>query len=239
MTGRPFAAFDIDGTILRWQLYHAVADELGKQGLLDPKEYRVVREARLSWKKRKHQASYSEYEAILVEFFDEAILKLTPAELKSASEAVIDTYKDQVYAYTRDLIQDLKTKNYLLFAISASHEVIVKMLADYYGFDEAAGSVYQVKNGHFTGESQILRSENKVKTLNDFVKKHKATWNKSVAVGDSESDIPMLSTVEQPIAFNPSKELFEHAKQKNWQVVLERKNMTYHLESKEGKYWLS
>ena len=25
---RPFAVFDIDGTIIRWQLYHALADEL-------------------------------------------------------------------------------------------------------------------------------------------------------------------------------------------------------------------
>src|SRR5690349_18117795 len=110
---RSFAAFDIDGTLLRWQLYHAVADELAKRGKLDEKAYDEVRQARMLWKKRPHQASYSQYEAKLVEFFDKAILNVKPSELESASIAVIDTYKDQVYSYTRDLISELKAKNYL------------------------------------------------------------------------------------------------------------------------------
>ncbi len=30
---QPFAVFDIDGTIIRWQLYHALADELAKENI--------------------------------------------------------------------------------------------------------------------------------------------------------------------------------------------------------------
>lgn len=238
MTGRPFAAFDIDGTVLRWQLYHAVADELGKMGLLDQAEYAHVRAARLSWKKRAHQASYAQYEEILVGFFDKAIQNVTPAQFETACHNVISTYQDQVYAYTRDLISELKKQDYLLFAISASHQSIVKQLAMYYGFDEAGGSVYGIKNGRFTGKSKILKAEQKTEFLKRLVDKHKATWRGSIAVGDSESDIPMLSAVEKPIAFNPTKELFSTAKQKGWQVVVERKNMIYNLEPGGGKYSL-
>ncbi len=233
---RPFAAFDIDGTILRWQLYHAVADELARQDKLDLIAYEKVRQARLQWKKRPHQASYAEYEQTLVNFFEKAIKTIDPLELHLASKNVVKVYRDQVYAYTRDLIYELKSKNYLLFAISASQDEIVKMLADYYGFDDSCGSVYEIKNGLYTGKGRILKSELKIDSLDRLVKKHNASWEKSIAVGDSESDIQMLSKVERPIAFNPTKGLFEHAKRSGWQVVVERKNMVYNLDPNHGKY---
>ena len=49
----------------------------------------------------------------------------------------------------------------------------------------------------------------------------------------------MLSTVEQPIAFNPTKQLFEHARTYGWRIVLERKNMVYELEPRDGSYILA
>lgn len=233
---RPFAAFDIDGTVLRWQLYHAVADELARQDKLDLVAYEKVRQARLLWKKRPHQASYAEYEVELIKFFETAIKSVDPLELHAASKNVVKVYKDQVYAYTRDLIADLKKKDYLLFAISASQDEIVKMLADYYGFDDSGGSHYEIKDGAYTGKGKILKSDHKPEFLKRLVKKHGATWEGSIAVGDTESDIPMLSIVEKPIVFNPTKLLFEHAKQNNWEVVVERKNMVYNLEPTDGKY---
>jgi phosphoserine phosphatase len=49
------------------------------------------------------------------------------------------------------------------------------------------------------------------------------------ARGDTESDIPMLELVEIPIAFNPNKKLFEHAKARGWRTVVERKDVIYEL----------
>jgi phosphoserine phosphatase len=48
-------------------------------------------------------------------------------------------------------------------------------------------------------------------------------------VGDSEADIPMLSAVEYPICFNPNSKLFAHAKEQNWTVVVERKDVVYEM----------
>lgn len=235
---RPFAVFDIDGTIIRWQLYHALADELVKSSLLNEAKYQAVLSARLTWKQRAHVRSFTEYEQALVKYFDEAVTGLSKKVLEQACQRVIERYKDQVYTYTRDLIKELKGQNYLLFAISASQFEIVRLLADYYGFDDAGGSIYEVKAGKFTGKNKILQSTRKPEFLKELVEKHSASWQGSIAVGDSESDIPMLSVVEQPIAFNPTRELFDHAKQNNWQVVVERKNMIYKLEPSNGQYRL-
>lgn len=232
----PFAVFDIDGTLIRWQLYHAVADKLAHHGVLDPEDFARVRAARMTWKNRAGEDSFDRYEQELVKLINTAISGLAVGELERAYREVIEEYRDQVYTYTRDLIAELRAQNYLLFVISGSQAEIVKLLAEHYGFDDYGGSLYEQKDGRFTGRSTPLRSHRKPEYLKKLVAKHNATWQGSVAVGDSESDIPMLELVERPIAFNPTKKLFQHAKGHDWEVVLERKNMVYQLEPNDGSY---
>lgn len=239
MTKRPFAVFDIDGTVIRWQLYHALADELARQGHLDPEEFQKVRAARMLWKKRARETSFEEYEQALVALIDKTITGIRAEDLEAACRGVIDEYKDQVYTYTRDLIRNLQAKNYLLFAISASQSQIVGLVAEYYGFDDFGGSQYEVKDGYFTGRKDLLVSQAKPEFLKQLVNKHKASWQGSYGVGDSESDIPMLDTVERPIAFNPTKQLFRHAQKHGWPIVVERKNMVYELGKRDGHYRLT
>lgn len=239
MASRPFAVFDIDGTIIRWQLYHALADELARMGHLDPIQFQKVREARMNWKQRQHQASFQDYEKTLINLVDVAITSIKVVDLQVACQTVLAEYKDQVYTYTRDLIRDLKSKKYLLFAISASQEEIVQMLADYYGFDDYGGSIYEVKDDYFSGSKTVLKADLKPEYLKKLVAKHNAKWEGSIGAGDSESDIAMLSAVETPIAFNPTKELFEHAKANKWKIIIERKNMIYELEPMDGSYILA
>ncbi len=236
---RPFAVFDIDGTLIRWQLYHALADELAHRGIISPDDFQRVRQARLTWKKRTGENSFEEYESTLIELINETLPGIKVKDFEQACRAVLDEYQDQAYTYTRDLIEELRAKNYLLFAISASQDQIVSLVAKHYKFDDHGGSVYGVKNGRLTGLEHLLKRETKPVFLKELVKKHGASWRGSVAVGDSESDIPMLETVEQPIAFNPTKKLLRHARQAGWPVVIERKNMVYRLEPRNGSYQLT
>jgi HAD superfamily hydrolase (TIGR01490 family) len=239
MAQRPIAAFDLDGTLIRWQLYHAVADKLARDGHINQEAFKRVKMARMEWKNRVNDMSFKTYEQALVYLVDTAITKISVADFDIAVKEVIDEYKNQTYTYTRNLLSELKSKNYLLFAISASQEQLVKMIAETYGFDDYAGSTYEVKNGYFTGEKHVIKGDEKPSVLKKLVKKHHATWKASIAVGDSESDIPMLDAVENPIAMNPTKELFEQAKANNWRVVIERKNVIYTLEPHNGSYLLA
>lgn len=235
---RPFAAFDIDGTIIRWQLYHALADELARAGCLDAIEYETVRSARMKWKNRNGSDDFKRYEETLVHVVDAALPSISVEQLQAACASVIIQYKDQVYTYTRGLLHDLRAKGYLLFAISASQSDIVQLLSEYYNFDDFGGSSYEIKDGYFTGKKDVLMSHKKPEHLQRLVEKHGATWQGSYAVGDSESDIPLLETADNPIAFNPSKLLFDHAESKGWPIVVERKNMIYRLEKTEHSYRL-
>lgn len=234
--GRPFAAFDIDGTLIRWQLYHALADALAERGHIDAKSYQAMREARLKWKRRMG-GTFKDYERQVVMIYEAMLKTLTFEQLDEAIDAVFNEYKDQVYTYTRDLIAKLKADNYLLFAISGSQTEIVKRIAEYYGFTDYTGTVYGRSGGKFTGANSI-GSFHKDKTLRKMIAKHQATLDGSLAIGDSASDAAMLELVERPVAFNPDADLFKIAKAKGWKIVLERKNMIYKLESSDGEYEL-
>jgi HAD superfamily hydrolase (TIGR01490 family) len=233
-----FAVFDIDGTLIRWQLYHAVVDRLAKKGLLGEDAKERLREARMHWKKREHVESFRQYELTLIEVYEAALPNLDPRTFDQNVQEVIDEYKEQVYTYTRDLIVTLKGEGYMLLAISGSHHELVEKIAETYGFDAWQGSQYQRKSGKFTGE-KFVASHDKRTVLQNMISEHKLTKEGSVAVGDSASDAPMLEMVDRPIAFNPDQNLFKIAQENHWPIVVERKNVIYQMEARDGSYILA
>lgn len=237
MSSRPFAVFDIDGTIIRWQLYHAIADRLARQNIIPPEAFQKVRAARQNWKRRTGVETFKQYEEELVKAFTESLSGLPLAEFEKASDEVFDEYKQQVYVYSRDLITELKARNYLLFAISGSPVNIVRRLAEFYGFDDYAATEFIAKDSVFTGELNIAIRK-KPQLLQELIDRHGCKLDGSIGVGDSEGDINMLAIVEQPVAFNPSRQLFDHARQQGWPIVIERKNVVYELRAANGEYKL-
>jgi len=234
---RKFAVFDIDGTLIRWQLYHAVTDALAKHEYLDPELYQQIRRARSAWKERTHNDAFKAYEQVLVKAFEQTIKHITVEQFETAVDAVIEEYKDQVYTYSRQLIKNLKDQDYMLFAVSGSQAELVSRIAAYYGFNDFSGTNYVQAEGQFTGEVQFY-AHDKIQALQKLIDKHQVTLAGSIAIGDSSSDIPMLGMVEEPIAFNPERNLLDHAKDKGWKIVLERKNVVYELRHAAGGYIL-
>ncbi len=235
---KSFAVFDIDGTLIRWQLYHAIVNELAKQGHLTPGAYERIHASRMIWKKREGGESFKAYERELIHTYHQALRGLPVEAYLQAIDTIFEEYKDQVFTYTRDLLKSLKQRGYVLFAISGSQMEILEKLAAYYGFDEAVGSIYEREGDHFTGKSSTV-VEHKGEVLDKLIKQYDVGRKGSIAVGDSASDAALLELVEQPIAFNPDKTLFALAKKHGWKVVLERKNMVYKLEPHDGHYLLA
>lgn len=235
---KKFAVFDIDGTLVRWQLYHAIADTLAQQGHIQPEAYQSMKDARMAWKRRSG-GGFRDYEKQVIAIYESVLKTLTFKQLDGAIDAVFEEYKDQIYTYTRDLIAKLKQDNYLLFAISGSQTEIVAKIAEYYGFDDYVGTLYERVGGKFSGSVEAIGSFHKDKTLERLATKHDVSFKDSLGIGDSRSDIVMLELVDQAIAFNPEADLFKHARAKGWRIVLERKNMVYELGMKGGKYQLA
>lgn len=237
MNKRKFAVFDIDGTLIRWQLFHAIVHALGKQGYIPHAAHEKILAARMTWKNRETSEGFRIYENVLVEAYLEALTSVDPVDYLHIVDEVFHEYKDQTYAYTRDLVRDLKDQGYLLFAISGSQSEIIDRLARYHGFDAAIGAEFRQKDGAFTGEV-FTPIHNKKAALEMLVDQYGATYTDSYAVGDSLSDAAMLKTVDHPIAFNPDCTLADAAKKERWPIVIERKNVIYELHPKGDTYVL-
>lgn len=227
---RKFAVFDIDGTIFRSGLYREVVYELIATDKAPPELAKAFSQLEINWKTRQHSDAFKIYEQAMSNTFSSALPLIKCSDFDQAARSVFERVSDYVYAYTRDLVLNLKRQNYTLIAISGSQEELVKPFADKYGFDTWVGQHYERgDNGYFTGKT-IKTHDGKGVILQRIVKQQGLSFEGSIAVGDSHGDASMLSIVEQPIAFNPDRELFDIAKQNDWKVVVERKNMIYELE---------
>ncbi|MCX6813786.1 MAG: HAD-IB family hydrolase [Candidatus Azambacteria bacterium] len=223
------AIFDIDGTIFRSSLLIELTEALVEEGIFPSTAKGVYLKSYKNWFDRK--GTYEKYIGAVIEAFDKNIRGVRHNDFLRVARKVISFQCNRTYRYTRYLIKKLRKENYYLFAISNSPLEIVEEFCKKLGFNKVYGRIYEVDSGgKFTGA--ILYKDlisDKAKILKRAIEKEKLTLKQSVGVGDSESDIPFLEMVEEAICFNPNKRLYQHAKRADWEVIVERKDVVYHL----------
>jgi HAD superfamily hydrolase (TIGR01490 family) len=223
------AIFDIDGTIFRSSLLIELTEAFIQEGIFSPMARKLYVRAQKDWLDRK--GPYEKYINAVIKTFRKNIKGVRYSEFTKVARKVVDFHKNRTYRYARDIIEDLKKRNYYLLAISHSPKKIVEEFCKKLGFDKVYGQVYEVDNRkQFTGKVLYLDLINdKAKILRRAVGKEKLTLKGSVGVGDTESDITFLKMVENPICFNPNKKLYQYAKRVGWKIVVERKDVIYYL----------
>lgn len=226
---RPVAVFDIDGTLFRSSLLIELVDELVKREIFPPEARNSYKGAKEDWQNRKGE--YGPFIEKVVLAFGKYAKGIPYGDIADVGGEIIEAQKDRVYRYTRDLVDDLKKSGHYLLAISHSPKFIVDGFAYELGFDKSYGVFYESgASNRFTGEiADEHLIMNKSAILNRAVEKQKLSIAGSVGVGDTESDISMLSFVETPIAFNPNRILYRHAKKNDWKIVVERKDVIYEI----------
>lgn len=238
MAKQKFAAFDIDGTLFRSGLYREVAYELMKMGALPRDVLEETTVKNREWRHRTHGNAFEEFDMLVVNRVDHALPHLRIDDYEEAAQMVLEKRADNIYVYTRDLIKRLKDEGYFLIAISGSQIELVEPFAVKYGFDEWIGQQWERGEEFFTGNIVKTHTHKDI-ILRDIIARRNLTLKDSYAVGDSNGDVGMLELVEHPIAFNPTAELYEHALTRDWTIAIERKNMMYTLERKDGIYQLT
>ncbi|MDD4995608.1 MAG: HAD-IB family hydrolase [Patescibacteria group bacterium] len=223
------AIFDIDGTIFRSSLLIELVNEMVDEGLF-PKDFRRAFENQYAaWLDRR--GSYDDYINAVVSAYNNNIAGVDYARFKNVVGRVIGQMKNRVYRYTRDLVRELKSKDYFLLAISHSPMEIVQDFGNGMGFDKVYGRIYVVgDDGKFTGVMEYADLiADKAKILERAREKEDLTLEGSYGVGDSEGDISLLGAVENPVCFNPNRKLYDEAKRRGWKIVVERKDVIYEL----------
>ena len=104
--------------------------------------------------------------------------------------------------------------------VTGSLDFIVQPIADYLTVDAVLAPQLCEQNGTFTGEltTAPLIGAEKAKAIHAFADQHGISLENSYAYGDSQSDLPMLECVGNPVVVNPGKALREKALNSDWEL---------------------
>lgn len=227
---QPVAFFDIDGTIFRSSLLIELVEELVREGVFPAEARDGYRSAKRAWQDR--EGSYEDYIQAVIESYLQNIKGVHYGNFADIGRRVVSQQSKRVYRYTRDLMRELSAEGYFLVAISQSPKTVLDVFCTEYGFDKVYGRMYEIGpqdcfTGAVTDEHLIQNKANIVRRV--FDRHPELTSAGSVAVGDTDGDIALLEAVERPICFNPNQVLYTHATRQGWPVVVERKDVIYHL----------
>lgn len=240
MTLRKVAAFDIDGTLYRWQLLHDLTVELAHRNLISDYDFSRCEDAFNSWRARHHHWDVAEN--IMIEILTQSFLKIPSHDLSRIASDIVSPAKNKIYSYTTNLLTKLQSEGYYTIAISGSIQDMANIFADIYNFDDCIGTLLESdSSGMHTGAELRTVAGRKGTILKEYIRGRKdLTLEGSIGVGDSGGDIQLLKTVTNPVAFNPSDDMLPVAISNGWMIVIERKNIAYTLKKDlDGTYILA
>ncbi|NLY66598.1 MAG: HAD-IB family hydrolase [Tissierellia bacterium] len=229
------AFFDIDGTIFRNSLMIEHFKKLMKYEILDPALwYNKIKPVFEEWDKR--YGDFDDYLDTLSEVYIEGLKGVNKSFIEFIAAHVINLNGDMVYRYSRERIRWHQKNGHKVFFISGSPDFLVSKMAEKYGATEYRGTTYLVdENNNFTGEiRKMWDSENKFKTISEFLEKYDVDLDSSYAYGDTVGDLSMLNMVGNPIAINPNRELLLKIRENKElfnkiTIIVERKDVIYKL----------
>lgn len=231
--GNIAAFFDIDGTIFRNSLMIEHFKKLIKYEIVNPSVwYSKIKPVYEEWDKR--YGDFDDYLDALGEVYIEELRGVNKSYIEFIASQVINLNGDMVYKYSRERIKWHQKNGHKVFFISGSPDFLVSKMAEKYGATEYRGTAYLVdENNNFTGEiKKMWDSENKLKTLSEFLEKYEVDLDLSYAYGDTTGDLSMLRMVGNPIAINPNRELLLSIREdenlaKKAIIIVERKDVIY------------
>lgn len=234
---RPYAVFDIDGTIFRSSLYLEIVYALAEQGTIKLPEDSSHEKALKAWHQRMKKDSYQAYIETLVDILDNQVKGMKIIDFERAAERVVNEQALFTYVYPRRLIERLRKEGYFLIALSGSQIEMVERFTKHWGFDAWIGQVWEREGDHYNGVIHKTH-KGKGKFLDELIAKHDLTNKDSYAIGDTMGDIELLEKAEHAIAFNPARKLAHYAQKQSWDIVVERKSVSYHLVKKDNQHVL-
>jgi HAD superfamily hydrolase (TIGR01490 family) len=142
-------------------------------------------------------------------------------DLERLSPGVLAGVLPRLYPQMLQLAYDHQDAGRPVYICTAASQGTADMLAHVLGFDGAAGSGLEERDGFYTGrfDGPFCYREGKPARMRQLAEADELDLQGSYAYSDSASDIPMLRAVGHPVAVNPDAELLRTARTEGWDVL--------------------
>ncbi|MCU7930830.1 MAG: HAD-IB family hydrolase [Candidatus Thiodiazotropha sp. (ex Codakia rugifera)] len=211
------AIFDLDNTLLAGDSDYLWGEFLVEKGIVDGEEYR-----------RENERFYEEYKAGRLDIIEFQRFSLKPLR-DNRTEQLLDWRQEFldskispiISQQARQLVENHKAAGDQLLIITATNSFITTPIARQFGIDDIIATEPEVLDGHYTGEvaGEPSFRDGKVNRLQSWLKERQQDLRGSFFYSDSHNDLPLLESVEYPIAVDPDETLTKIATERNWTIL--------------------
>lgn len=211
------ALFDVDGTLVKGLLIVDFPRFLVGNGLFDRDSERAIRGLARLYKQGK--ATYRHISMRIPKLYAMGIRGRRRSEILDSAKTFVAANRGRLFPYSARLVSLMAENGFLNIAVSGSPIEVVRPLVAL-GFRRVFGSEMEVRNGTYTGKLRrnLILAEEKQKVVNALIANYHIDAENSFAFGDTEQDLPLLSSVGHPIPLNPTASLRILAARRGWSV---------------------
>ncbi|MBN7769791.1 HAD-IB family hydrolase [Marinobacter daepoensis] len=211
------AVFDLDETLIHGDSSHLFTAFLRQEAIdTDPDAM------------EQDRAFLSDYQAGKLDL--QAYMEFSLAPLRGWQreqlEALVGKFVNDIIAPRvlptgKERIAWHRAQGHRLLIISATGEHLVAPIARYLGLEDGIGVQVEWQNNSLTGRIGARRPfrEGKISALDEWLKAQAFQPEKTWFYSDSHNDLPLLNTVDYPVAINPDTRLQEHAQHHGWRIL--------------------
>lgn len=217
MNAMPLALFDLDNTLLTGD-----SDCLWGQYLV---RHRMVHDPRFE---EKNLLFFKEYEAGTLNM--EEYLTFQLGALAQHEKSRLDQMRLQfldevvrpmIAKKTPSILEKHRRQGDMVVIITATNAFVTTPIAEALGVDHLIATEVEIVDGRYTGRPKGIPcfKEGKVIRLKQWLEEHQQSLSGSWFYSDSHNDLPLLQTVDHPVAVDPDKKLADYAKAHQWPIV--------------------
>ncbi len=220
LTPGPGAAFfDLDKTLIQGSSAFQFGRAAYRAGLLGRRQLLSDAIANLQFRLR---GASDEDSIALRERISASLQGTRVTDLERLGADVLAGILPRVYPQMLALAHEHQDAGRRAFIVTAASQELAEILARVLAFDGAIGSALsEVVDGVYTGTPTglFIYRGGKAQAIEELAAREGIDLITSYAYSDSESDLPMLRAVGNPVAVNPDAKLARIAREEGWQVL--------------------
>ncbi len=216
--GRAAAFFDLDRTLMAGSSAYEFARASYRNGLLSRRQLAAGAWANVQFRLRGSTDAATDE---LREQIAQAIAGVRVVDLQRLGPAVLAGVLPRIYPQMLEVAYEHQDAGRAVYICTAAAHELAELLARVLGFDGGIGARSEVREGVYTGrpDGPFTYREGKAQAIRELAADHGIDLAASYAYSDSESDLPMLRAVGNPVAVNPDAELAQVAREEGWEVL--------------------
>jgi HAD superfamily hydrolase (TIGR01490 family) len=212
------AFFDLDRTLMAGSSAFAFAREAYKSGLMSRREIAAGAFANLSF---RLQGSTDQSTDTLRDQVGGMLSGIAVRDIARMGPGILAEVLPRVYPQMLHEAWQHQDEGRPVYIVTASSQEMAELVAGALLFDGALGSGWEKEDGRYTGRAiePFTYREGKAEAMRELAAREGYDLAASYAYSDSESDLPMLRAVGNPVVVNPDGELTRVAREEGWRVM--------------------